>query len=579
MEHSAVIVRRYARHQIHLLLPLVLALGLLAGCGGDDDVDQPEPTATPVVMTATTPTPAATPTTAVASPTPTAAATPQPTATATVAAAAPQPFHVEVAVEALPDGASFLQIERVSWARFGGTDENASIEGLSLVYQDAGTEACFVGQPKVPVFRDGGTPDGLMSTDIAAPTTINAGDYYLLLPTGMNCKNIGPTRSTSIGFVIYSQEPLPVGTNIPPAVTVDILTKGAAEDLPVGPATLVLERVILEPGTELPLDAVSWMQIFVESGEITLAGEESATVTRELSATVEQPVGEAALAAGDGATLAGRDDTTLSNAASEPASILVATVMTAGAGASLGEPFHVEAVVDALPENSDFMTIERWSWARFGGSQENAVTLGMNLIYQDAGTESCFVTRPDAPVYRAGGTPDGTISTNIGSPTTIDAGDYYAFPPSLGANCRNTGDSTSVTLGGTVYQGGDPGLEDTLPGGLTAEVLTKAAPLALPAGAVKLTLDRVILQPGESLTLPKDGPAQIFIEQGALTLTSVWEGVSITQQIGGAPEQAAAGTTTLPGGTGATIAPESETSVTNTGNSPASVLVFTVVPV
>jgi hypothetical protein len=265
--------------------------------------------------------------------------------------------------------------------------------------------------------------------------------------------------------------------------------------------------------------------------------------------------------------------------ATVPATSLVNTPTVAPTAAPTPAltPFAVEAVVE-LPNGYDFVQLERLSWGAVGGSDQNAVTLGWGLAYQDAGIEVCFASRPEMVIQHPDGSSD-TVSTDIANPTTVQAGDWYVVPPSLGSNCRNNQRERSVSLSIVVYQDAPGPPAADMPAAVTYDYLTQAEAPGVPAGPVRLTLRRVVLAAGEALPLAAAGPTFFYVEAGTLMLANAQGDVTITHDIGATAETAPAGSaSTLMVGDGAYLPLASGSTVSAAGDGPVSVLVGTVEP-
>ncbi|MEX1157776.1 MAG: hypothetical protein WEC79_02465 [Thermomicrobiales bacterium] len=177
--------------------------------------------------------------------------------------------------------------------------------------------------------------------------------------------------------------------------------------------------------------------------------------------------------------------------------------------------------------DANFVTLERWTWAPFGGVEEFAETgPGRAISYLDAGSEICFVAPvqggADATIYRPDHTRE-TISSEMTQPTIVNAGDFTVYGDNNASNCKNAGQTRSISIVAGIWRG-DPTVDVTLPGGLTGEVLAKGSPAAFPAEPAVVTIERLVMEPGASVALSDGTIVLVYVEDGAVTVTGADNG-------------------------------------------------------
>jgi hypothetical protein len=217
----------------------------------------------------------------------------------------------------------------------------------------------------------------------------------------------------------------------------------------------------------------------------------------------------------------------------------------------------------------------------FGGTDENAEVNGSSLIYQDTGVESCVQpsTSVVITITRSSGETEA-MSHDIAAPTTIQTGDGYAIPGTTSLNCKNASQVDSTTISLSIYRGGVPELDDTLPGGLTYEFLTGGPVLDLPPVTVILSLQRMILPAGESLPAMTGLHALVFVEDGGLNLRPATGGEVVTRALNSSSSEIpAGGETDLLAGDGVMLPLASTAELRNVSHSPTTVLIATIQPV
>jgi len=544
---------------IAVFLVAGIALVLVFRNRGGDATGQSVPTATTVAVPSPTVAPTLpAPTATVVAAVPTA---PAPTVTAPAVGTA---FSVSVEQFTIPEGTGYLDIERSSWVPFGGTDENNVNTAPGLVYQDVGTEACWVSRPEAPVYRADGSTEESISTDISAPTLINPGDAYTVSSNlGMNCKNNTATRTLNLSGGVFSSAPgQPTGQ--PSGLDYRIVAVADVTGLPSGEATVTLERIVIEPSQTVDGGESAWRLIWAETGTLRVnVGGEDTDLTQGESVLV--PAGIVY---------------DIGNPSESSAAAIVFTIapVQGDAPAAGSQAFTLSAQLAALPEGSDYLTIERMTWRSFGGTDENETLNGPALAYQDSGIWECFSAGNTFSVIRADGQIE-PMSSDLSAPSTIPAGDGFLAPGVGGLNCKNPaqGDATSISL--NVYRGGTTGGGGPLPGGVVQDVLT-GAPLAdLPAGPVMLTIQRVIVAAGESVPSLTGVDALVFIEDGGLNLRPATGDETVTRQLRSSSETVpAGGETDLQAGDGVALPAHSGAVLRNVSAEPVTVLVATVAP-
>ncbi len=238
-------------------------------------------------------------------------------------------------------------------------------------------------------------------------------------------------------------------------------------------------------------------------------------------------------------------------------------------------PFRVTVPVEAFPVDAAFVTLERWTWAAFGGTEEFAESgPGRSINYLDAGSELCFIAPiqggADATIFRSDGTSE-TISSEQTQPTNVNVGDVTVYGDNNAVNCRNAGQTPSVTIVAGIWRV-DPTLDMTLPGGLTAEVLAKGQPSIFPAEPAVVTIERLTLEPEMSVEFPEGAIALIFVEEGSVSLTGAIN-ATVSRGIGTTIESSAGDAVALEAEDGAQlVASGSGISAT----APSSIIVVTI---
>jgi hypothetical protein len=253
-----------------------------------------------------------------------------PTATVTATPASPQEFSVTGTLDLEDRAVSFVTIEVVEWAPFGGSDVNAVTEGINLSYQDAGIESCWFSDPSVQLHHPDGSSENV-SDDLANPTTVEAGDW-LIIPSsvGNNCKNNQQTRSRSYTGTLYVQAPRPA-TDVPPSVRYELLAQGDIASVD-GSAEVVLSRMLLEPGESMVWNP-DWIRaVYVETGDLELeAGSAAVQLTHGNGETREEATAgsQVTLIATDGAVMTAGDGSTIVNNSDGTVSVIVFAVKPA----------------------------------------------------------------------------------------------------------------------------------------------------------------------------------------------------------------------------------------------------------
>jgi mannose-6-phosphate isomerase-like protein (cupin superfamily) len=472
-------------------------------------------------------------------------------------------FSISVPGFTIPEGAAYLDIESSSWAPFGGSDENNVNTAPGLVYQDTGSEACWVSRPEAPVYRADGSTEESISTDISAPTIISTGDAYTVSANlGMNCKNNTTTRTVTLEGGVFTTAPVQP-SQVPAGLDYRIVAQSSTLDLPAGSATANLERIVLKPDAEVEGDGTAWSLVWVESGSVRVIVDGATTDLGE-PASIAIPAGS---------------PPRFENISGSTTTLIVFSLIPDTAAAlATSQPFTFTASVDSLPEGSDYLTIERMTWRSFGGTDENETLNGPALAYQDSGIWECFSAGNTFSVIRADGQIE-PMSSDLSAPSTIPAGDGFLAPGVGGLNCKNPaqGDATSISL--NVYRGGTTGGGGPLPGGVVQDVLT-GGPLAdLTAGPVMLTIQRIIVAAGESVPSLTGVDALVFIEDGGLNLRPATGDETVTRQLRSSSETVpAGGETDLQAGDGVALPAHSGAVLRNVSAEPVTVLVATVAP-